>query len=169
MEAVAGEVIKGFHIAHEACRILRETRSDFELVVTFDPPGAIEEFTRYVGWCSQDELPGHLPGLLISAWCLPLLRMRLEHHVGRSDGGGQTCRGQPDRWVAVYGGSDGLTGLLFEPGNPRDLAEKIAAAAGRSRGLRGEMGLAGRRRFEDEFRWDDVIKRYWRPLACRLG
>ena len=25
MAAVAGEVIKGFHVAHEACRILRET------------------------------------------------------------------------------------------------------------------------------------------------
>ena len=38
MAAVAGEFIKGFHVAHEACRILRQTRSDFELVVTFDPP-----------------------------------------------------------------------------------------------------------------------------------
>jgi hypothetical protein len=28
--AVAGEVIKGFHVAHEACGILRETRSDFD-------------------------------------------------------------------------------------------------------------------------------------------
>ena len=31
MAAVAGETIKGFHVAHEACRILRRTRSDFEL------------------------------------------------------------------------------------------------------------------------------------------
>jgi len=46
MAAVAGEVIKGFHVAHEACGILRETRSDFELVVTFDPAGQIDEFTR---------------------------------------------------------------------------------------------------------------------------
>ena len=40
MAAVAGEFIKGFHVAHEACRLLRQTRADFELVVTFDPPGA---------------------------------------------------------------------------------------------------------------------------------
>jgi hypothetical protein len=26
------------------------------------------------------------------------------------------------------------------------------------------MGLAGRKRFEEDFMWDDVIKRYWRPL-----
>ena len=44
MAAVTGEFIKGGHIAHEACRILREARSDFELVVTSDPPGRIDEF-----------------------------------------------------------------------------------------------------------------------------
>jgi glycosyltransferase involved in cell wall biosynthesis len=59
MAAVQGEFIKGYHIAHEACRLLRQTRSDFELVVTFDPPGQIDEFTRSVGWCSQAELPRH--------------------------------------------------------------------------------------------------------------
>jgi glycosyltransferase involved in cell wall biosynthesis len=33
-------------------------------------------------------------------------------------------------------------------------------------GLRRETGLAGRRRFEEEFMWEDVIKRYWRPLLA---
>ena len=62
-----------------------------------------------------------------------------------------------------YTVSDGLTGLLFEPGNPWDLAEKITRLLD-DPGLRREMGLAGRRRFEEDFRWPDVIKRYWRPL-----
>jgi hypothetical protein len=48
MAAVAGETIKGYHVAHEARRIPRETRFDFELVVTFDPAGQIDEFTRSV-------------------------------------------------------------------------------------------------------------------------
>jgi hypothetical protein len=52
MAAVAGETIKGYRVAHEACRILRQTRADFELIVTFDPPESIDEFTRSVGWCS---------------------------------------------------------------------------------------------------------------------
>ncbi len=39
MAAVAGETINGFHFAHEACRLLRQGRSDFELVVTFEPAG----------------------------------------------------------------------------------------------------------------------------------
>ena len=59
MAAVAGEIMKGFHVAHEACRLLRKSRSDFDLVVTFDLPGRIDEFTRSVGWCSQAELPRH--------------------------------------------------------------------------------------------------------------
>jgi hypothetical protein len=39
--------------------LLRQTREDFELVVTFDPPGPgqVDEFTRSVGWCSQADLP----------------------------------------------------------------------------------------------------------------
>ena len=60
MAAVAGEVIKGFHVAHEACRILRETRSDFELVVTFDPAGPIDEFTRSVGLTFRTSAPDYL-------------------------------------------------------------------------------------------------------------
>jgi hypothetical protein len=29
------------------------------------------------------------------------------------------------------------------------------------------MGLAGRRRFEEEFTWESVIDRYFRPLLAR--
>jgi hypothetical protein len=59
MAAVAGEFIKGYHVAHEACQILRKSRFDFELEVTFDPPGQIDYFTRSVGWCSLTDLPRH--------------------------------------------------------------------------------------------------------------
>jgi glycosyltransferase involved in cell wall biosynthesis len=62
-----------------------------------------------------------------------------------------------------YTVTDGLTGLLFEPGNPFDLAEKICRLIDEP-GLRRSMGLAGRRRFEQDFMWPDVIERYWRPL-----
>ncbi len=46
---MTGETIKGYQVAHEAVRILRQTLADFELVVTFDPPGPIDEFTRSGG------------------------------------------------------------------------------------------------------------------------
>ena len=123
MAAVAGEVIKGFHVAHEACRILRETRNDFELVVTFDPAGPIDEFTRSVGWCSQEELPGHyqdadiflVPTIAQDALSITSVEaMAAGKPVIASRIGG-----------LPYTVSDGLTGLLFEPGNAFDLAEKI--------------------------------------------
>ena len=123
MAAVAGEVIKGFHVAHEACRILRETRDDFELVVTFDPAGPIDEFTRSVGWCSQDELPEHyraadicvVPTIAQDALSITSVEaMAAGKPVVASRIGG-----------LPYTVNDGVTGLLFEPGNPFDMAEKL--------------------------------------------
>ena len=164
MAAVAGEVIKGFHVAHEACGILRETRSDFELVVTFDPAGRIDEFTRSIGWCSQAELPGHyraadiclVPTIAQDALSITSVEaMAAGKPVVASRIGG-----------LPYTVTDGLTGLLFEAGNPFDLAEKLGRLLD-DPGLRREMGLAGRRRFEEDFIWEDVITRYWRPLLLK--
>jgi glycosyltransferase involved in cell wall biosynthesis len=161
MAAVAGETIKGFHVAHEACRILRETRADFELVVTFDPPGQIDEITRSVGWCSQTGLPGHyyaadvvlVPTIAQDALSITSVEaMAAGKPVIASRIGG-----------LPFTVTDGLTGLLFNPGNPFDLAEKIARLLDEPE-LRRAMGLAGRRRFEKDFMWPDVIDRHWRPL-----
>jgi len=166
MAAVAGEFIKGFHIAHEACRILRQTRSDFELVVTFDPPGPgpIDEFTRSVGWCSQAELPRHyraadivlVPTIAQDALSITSVEaMAAGIPVIASRIGG-----------LPYTVADGVNGLLCEPGDPVDLARQIARLLD-DPALRGQMGLAGRKRFEEEFTWEVVIERYWRPLLAR--
>jgi glycosyltransferase involved in cell wall biosynthesis len=164
MAAVAGETIKGFHVAHEACRLLWESGHDFELAVTFDPPGQIDDFTRAIGWQSQAELPRCYreadiclvptiaqDGLSITsveamASGLPVIASRIG--------------GLP------YTVTDGVTGLLCEPGDPSDLASKIARLMD-DPALRREMGLAGRRRFETDFTWETVIERYWRPLLGR--
>jgi len=164
MAAVAGETIKGFHVAHEACRLLRQTRRDFELVVTFDPPGQIDEFTRSVGWQSQAALPAQYraadiclvptiaqDGLSITsveamAAGIPVIASRI---------GGVPCTV-----------TDGVTGLLCEPGDPVDLAAKISRLLD-DLALRREMGVAGRRRFEADFTWETVIERYWRPMLTR--
>ncbi len=164
MAAVAGELMKGFHVAHEACRLLRQTRSDFELVVTFDPPGQIDEFTRSVGWCSQDDLPQHYRDADI---CLVptiaqegLSRTSVEAMASGIPVIASRIGGLP------FTVSDGTTGLLFEPGDAADLARKIARLLD-DPALRRRMGLAGRQRFEDEFTWQTVIERYYRPLLAR--
>ena len=51
--------MKGFHVLHEACARLWRKRKDFELIATAEPAGQADEFTRFVGWVSQEELPRH--------------------------------------------------------------------------------------------------------------
>jgi glycosyltransferase involved in cell wall biosynthesis len=164
MAAVAGETIKGYHVAHEACRVLRQTRSDFELVVTFDPPGQIDEFTRSVGWCSLADLPRHYREADI---CLvptiaqdSLSRTSVEAIASGIPVIATRIGGLP------YTVTDGVTGLLFEPGDSMDLARKITRLLDDAE-LRRRMGLAGRKRFEEDFVWEDVIERYFRPLLAR--
>jgi len=161
MAAVAGEVIKGFHIAHEACRLLRQNRSDFELVVTCDPPGRIDELTRSVGWCSQADLPRHYRAADI---CLVptiaqegLSRTSVEAMASGIPVIASRIGGLP------FTVDDGVTGLLCEPGDAADLARQIARLLD-DPALRRQMGLAGRRRFENDFTWQTVIERHWRPL-----
>jgi glycosyltransferase involved in cell wall biosynthesis len=161
MAAVADEFIKGYHVAHAACEMLRQTRDDFELVVTFDPLGRIDEFTRSVGWLSQDELPRYYKEADI---CLVptiaqegLSRTSVEAMASGTPVIGSQIGGLP------YTITEGVTGLLFEPGDAKDLARKIEVLLDDPE-LRHQMGLAGRRRFEEDFTWDVVIERYYRPL-----
>jgi glycosyltransferase involved in cell wall biosynthesis len=165
MAAFTAETIKGYHVAHEACKILRETRSDFELVVTFDPPGPIDEFTRSVGWCSLNDLPKHYREADI---CLvptiaqdSLSRTSVEAMASGIPVVASRIGGLP------YTVTDGVTGLLFEPGEANDLARKIAVLLD-DPDLRRRMGLAGRKRFEEEFLWEDVIDLYFRPLLSEV-
>ena len=85
--------------------------------------GPIDEFTRSVGWCSQDELPRHyraadiclVPTIAQDALSITSVEaMAAGIPVIASRIGG-----------LPYTVSDGVTGLLFEPGNPVDLAGKI--------------------------------------------
>lgn len=55
-------------------------------------------------------------------------------------------------WVVA----DGSTGLLFPPGDAEALADRLQALDDAA--LRGEFGLAGRARFEQQFRIDRVVK-----------
>ena len=62
-----------------------------------------------------------------------------------------------------YTVTDGLTGLLFEPGDPAGLARQIARLLDDPELCR-RMGLAGRKRYEEDFTWPVVVERHWRPL-----
>jgi glycosyltransferase involved in cell wall biosynthesis len=62
--------------------------------------------------------------------------------------------------------TDGATGLLFEPGDPRDLASKINRLLD-DPALRMRLGNAGRRRFEEHYSWDVIIAKHYKPLLSR--
>jgi glycosyltransferase involved in cell wall biosynthesis len=64
--------------------------------------------------------------------------------------------------------ADGATGLLCHPGDADDLARKLAVLLDDA-DLRRRMGLAGRRRFEEDFAWDVVIDKHYRPLLVKTN
>jgi glycosyltransferase involved in cell wall biosynthesis len=161
MAALVEESMKGFRVLHEACARLWRQRQDFELVATGDPPGPVDAFTRFTGWASQGELPRLYREADVCA--VPtvaqegLSRTSVEAMASGLPVVASRIGGLPSTVL------DGATGLLCEPGDPDDLAHKLEALLD-DPGLRRRMGLAGRRRFEEEFTWDVVIERHYRPL-----
>lgn len=155
------EMLKGFHVLHEACRLLWQRRQDFELVATSDPVGQVDEFTRFVGWLSQEELPRHL-----RAADMLIMPTIAQEALGRTAVEAMAA-GRPVI-ASRLGGLpftviDGQTGLLCEPGNPAELAQKIELLID-DPDLRERLGLQGRLRFVREYSWDRIIERHYRPL-----
>jgi glycosyltransferase involved in cell wall biosynthesis len=155
------EYIKGFAVLHEACSRLWQRRQDFELVVTADPAGRVDAFTRFLGWLSQAELPGRLRQADFLVF--PTVA---EEALGRSAVEAMAA-GIPVIASRIGGlqftVSDWGSGLLVEPGNVADLEKKIELLLDDPE-LRERFGQAGRKRFEDEFTWDHIIERHYRPL-----
>jgi glycosyltransferase involved in cell wall biosynthesis len=164
MAAVLEEYMKGFRVLHDACARLWENRRDFELVATGDPVGRSDEFTRFTGWVSQEDLPGHYLDTDITV--VPTIAQE-----GLSRTSVEAMAAGKPVVASRIGGlpftvADGTTGLLCEPGNPDDLARKLRILLDDAN-LRLRMGLAGRKRFEEEFSWDVVIEKYYRPLLTK--
>jgi glycosyltransferase involved in cell wall biosynthesis len=153
--------MKGYHVLHEACARLWRTRQDFELVATGQPAGPVDEFTRFTGWLSQEELPRLYAETDVTA--VPtiaqegLSRTSVEAMAAGKPVVASRIGGLP------YTVADGATGLLCQPGDPDDLARKLAMLLDDAE-MRKRMGLAGRKRFEEEFTWDTVIEKHYRPL-----
>jgi glycosyltransferase involved in cell wall biosynthesis len=158
---IVDEWMKGFHVLHEACARLWQRRRDFELVATNDPPGRLDEFTRFVGWLSQDKLSTQLreADILI----MPTIA---QEALGRTAVEAMAA-GRPVIASRIGGlpftVAEGATGLLCEPGNPEDLARKIEMLLDDPE-LRRRMGEAGRRRFDEHYAWPVIIERHYQSL-----
>lgn len=165
------EFMKGFHVLRAACEVLWARRHDFELVVTAEPPAAgssrpAEPFARFIGWQSQQALPERLSEADILVF--PTIA---EEALGRSAVEAMAV-GKPVIASRIGGlpftVAEGATGLLFEPGDARDLASKIETLLD-DPALRQAMGEAGRRRFEERFTWDVIIDKHYRRLLRPVG
>jgi glycosyltransferase involved in cell wall biosynthesis len=161
---VVDEAMKGFHVLHAACEKLWAKRQDFELVVTGDPPCRADDWTRYTGWLSQEDLPRQYRAADIVV--VPTIAQE-----GLSRTSVEAMASGKPVVASRIGGlpftvMDCATGLLCEPGNVDDLARKLAILLDDA-DYRKRLGLAGRQRFEADFTWDVVIERYYRPLLCR--
>jgi glycosyltransferase involved in cell wall biosynthesis len=162
------EFMKGFHVLHAACQKLWLRRRDFQLLATGSPPASGQRYTadgfvRFIGWQSQAELPSQIRKADILVF--PTVA---EEALGRS---AVEAMGVGRPVIASRIGGlpftviDGTTGLLFDPGDVDDLAEKIERLLNDA-SLRERMGVAGRRRFEEFFTWDAIIARHYRRLLA---
>lgn len=155
------EIMKGFEVIHESCRRLWNERQDFELLATADPPGQLDEFTRYIGWQSQAALPGVMSEADIVGF--PTIA---EEALGRT---AVEAMGAGRPVVASRIGGlqftivDGATGLLFEPGNVNDLCSKLNRLLDDAE-LRERFGAAGRERFEEHYSWESILAKHYLPL-----
>ena len=164
MAGVVQEAIKGFHVLHAACERLWRRRQDFTLVATGAPAGPVGPFTQFTGWLSQTELPRYLRAADIVV-TPPIAQEALARTTVEAMAVGRPVVASRIGGVP-YTVQDGFTGLLFEPGNVDDLATKIERLLDDGE-LRASLGDAGRRRFEEAFRWEAVIEQQYRPLLAR--
>ena len=63
--------------------------------------------------------------------------------------------------------TDGVTGLLFEPGNAADLAACLERLMSNPE-YAVSLGVAGRERFLAEHTWDHVIASKYRPMFAAI-
>jgi glycosyltransferase involved in cell wall biosynthesis len=161
---LVSEYMKGFHVLQEAGELLSRRRSDFRIIATGDPAGLYNEFTEFVGWLSQDELPA-----AIRSADLLVFPTVAEEALGRSAVEAMAV-GRPVVASRIGGLQttvlDGATGLLFEPGNAADLANKIERLLDDG-DLRKRLGDMGRMRFEEHFTWEVIIDQFYRKLLTR--
>ncbi|MBM3499484.1 MAG: glycosyltransferase, partial [Armatimonadetes bacterium] len=158
------EGIKGYSVLEEACTRLRSQGHDFEVRVAGPDPERLNEWTTCVGWYPQERLAdlyGQADFVVVPSVC--------EEAFGIVAAEGSAA-GRPVIASRIGGlqstVEDGVTGLLFEPGNAEDLAAKLGTLLADA-DLRRRLGEAGRARASRRYAWDQVIRQAYEPVLAR--
>ncbi len=155
---------KGFNALYSACRLIRKKRNDFLLQITEKDTQILpsDDFIRSVGWHPQEILADAVYKnsdicVVPSLWREPFGIVALE---------AMSC-GRPVV-ASKLGGLqhsivEGKNGLLFEPGNSEELAEKLEFLLD-SHETREKMGQAGRNMVLETYNWDKIYENHYKPL-----
>jgi glycosyltransferase involved in cell wall biosynthesis len=152
--------LKGFKLLKAAAKMLHRRRQDFKIMVTLpdNHGGRYPPYIENVGWWKQEDLPGlYAKADIVVApalwWepfgIIPVEAMSCRRPVVAARSGGHLTTIK-----------DGETGLLFTPGDAKDLAEKLAILLD-SHTLRTQMGAQGRQRVVEDFSWDVIMKNHY--------
>lgn len=160
---MAGRVrdpLKGLSTLRRAVEIIRDRGKDVSILVTGD-----QRFKdRYIistGWLDREEIPSLYRKATIcvvpSLWPEPFGIVAIEAMacgcpVIASDTGGL-------REIIT----NGVDGMLFQPGNANDLAQKIEYLLN-NRALRKRIGEAARHKACADYDWDKILERYYMPI-----
>ncbi len=163
MSGRIGDPVKGYRFLLEACRLLWNDDIDLELWITAvkNPIEGIYPFVKNLGWFKPHQLPEIISQSDIV--CVPSI---WEEAFGIVAIEAMACK-RPVIATRVGGLQhsvvDGETGFLVKPQNPCVLADKIKFLLDRPE-LCEKMGIAGKMRVDNRFRWSTVIDKIYRPI-----
>lgn len=164
----------GVHTVALAAALLGETNCRFIFVGDGPERGRIESTLKDAGLADRAHFAGSIPNedmpLVYRAADICLLPSLME---ATSIAGLEAMACARPLIGSRVGGipaliSDGETGILVPPGEPRPLADAIRRLAS-DRALRERMGRAARARAEREFSWERIAERTARLLARAAG
>ena len=155
---------KGFSVLRSACHQLIRRGHRIKLMVTSNRRFS-EDFIHSLGWLPPAQLAEAYRKADIcvvpSIWPEPQGIVAME----------AMASGKP-LVASDIGGlkevvRDGVTGLLFKPGDPEDLAEKLARLI-EEPGLRRELGERGREEGVTKYSWDVIYQTYYSKIFSDL-
>jgi glycosyltransferase involved in cell wall biosynthesis len=168
---------KGMHVLVEALGVLRERGIDCDLIIAGSGPDEqrLRALVRRLSLADHVHFEGptgRAPLGALYRGCAVFALASVWEAFGIASLEAMSCACAV---VATHSGGtpevvlDGETGLLARPGDPLDLADKLAALL--TNPVRAaEMGRRGRARVADQFTWPMVAARYldaYRPTTLR--